>query len=255
MDSFITTPSGNRISYRHIKAGKNFGLVFMHGTLSDKNAAKSKFLEDFCKKQRISYTAFDFFGHGDSSGRYEDATIGRWRSDALAVLDQVTEGPQIIVGSSMGGWIMLLAALARPERVKGLIGLAAAADFTKDLWKSFSEEQKDRIVGEGVIYIPNGWTEKGDPWARGLFEDAKKHFVLNKKLRKIVCPATLIHGAKDDCVPVRTAFKIMDNISSEQAKTIVLKNSGHRLSEPGELDILGRAILEMESDEASYFER
>jgi pimeloyl-ACP methyl ester carboxylesterase len=107
----------------------------MHGTLSDKNASKSLFLEDFCRRNRIGYTAFDFTGHGDSSGEYTDGTIGIWLNDALEIIDRITAGDLILVGSSMGGWIALLAAKLRPDRVKAVVGLAAAADFTVDVDK------------------------------------------------------------------------------------------------------------------------
>ena len=199
---------------------------------------------DFCKKRDIGFTAFDFFGHGESSGKYTDATIGIWFDNALEIIDQITSKPLILVGSSMGGWISLLAARDRPKRIKAVIGLAAAADFTVDLWASFSEQQKKEIQEKGVIYIPNGWTEEGDPWTRQLFEDAEKFLILKgKNSLNINCPVTLIHGAKDDCVPVETAFKIMRAVKTENVKIIVLKNSGHRLSEPDELLVLEKELL------------
>ena len=138
----------------------------------------------------------------------------------------------------------MLAAKLRPDRVKAVVGLAAAADFTVDVWNSFSENQKKEIHEKGVIYTPNGWTEKGDPWTLALFEDAGNHLLLNgKNSLDIRCPITLIHGAKDDCVPVKTPFEIMDCLKSDNVKVIVLKNSGHRLSEPNELHILENELL------------
>ena len=216
----------------------------MHGTLSDKNASKSLFLENFCRQNGIGYTAFDFTGHGASSGEYTDGTIGIWLNDALDIIDRITAGDLILVGSSMGGWISLLAAQKRPERIKAVVGLAAAADFTVDVWNSFSENQKNEIREKGVIHTPNGWTEKGDPWTLALFEDAEKYLLLKEKdSLDIHCPITLIHGAKDDCVPMETPFKIMDCAKSEAVKIIVLKNSGHRLSEPSELSVLETELL------------
>ena len=244
MSEVLILDNNQQISYCRKEGKRRVEVLFMHGTLSDKNASKSLFLKDFCEKNQIGYTAFDFIGHGESSGKYTDGTIGIWLNNALEVIDKITKGQLILVGSSMGGWISLLAARLRPERIKAVIGLAAAADFTVDVWSSFSESQKKDIQEKGVIYTPNGWTEEGDPWALSLFEDAEKHLLLKEKdCLNILCPITLIHGAKDDCVPLKTAFKIMDCAKSENVKVVVLKNSGHRLSEPSELYVLENELL------------
>ncbi|MBO4521523.1 MAG: alpha/beta hydrolase [Alphaproteobacteria bacterium] len=246
MNETLLLENGGKLSFRRNVGSKETEIVFMHGTLSDKNASKSLFLEDLCKKHHLSYTAFDFIGHGESSGKYTDGTIGIWLENALEIIDRVTTGQLILVGSSMGGWIALLAAQMRPDRVRAVVGLAAAADFTVDVWASFSEEQKKAVREKGVIYTPNGWTEEGDPWTLNLFKDAEKYLLLKEKNSlNIDCPITLIHGAKDDCVPLKTAFKIMDCAKTENVKVIVLKNSGHRLSEPHELDILETELLKL----------
>lgn len=246
MNEFLSLKNGGKLSFRRYAGQGKTEIVFMHGTLSDKNASKSLFLEEFCRNRHISYTAFDFIGHGESSGKYTDGTIGIWLENALEIIDRITKGALILVGSSMGGWISLLAARMRPDRVCAVVGLAAAADFTVDVWASFSEEQKKAVREKGVIYTPNGWTEEGDPWTLNLFEDAEKHLLLKEKdSLNINCPITLIHGAKDDCVPLETAFKIMDCAKTENVKVVVLKNSGHRLSEPYELDILETELLKL----------
>lgn len=250
MEDILSFGNEKKISFRHIAGEKPFEIVFMHGTLSDKNASKSLFLEEFCRKNKIGYTAFDFTGHGASSGKYTDGTIGIWLNDALAIIDRITTGRLILVGSSMGGWVSLLAAVKRPDRIKAVVGLAAAADFTIDVWNSFSEKQKKEIREKSVIYTPNGWTEEGDPWALSLFEDAEKYLLLKEKdSLDIRCPITLIHGAKDDCVPVETPFKIMNSVKSVNVKVIVLKESGHRLSAPSELRILENELSELLSAE------
>lgn len=239
MTELLPLKNGDSLSLRRVSGKQPLEIVFMHGTLSDKNASKSLFLEDFCRKNEIGYTAFDFIGHGESSGKYTDGTIGIWFENALEIIDRATSNPLILVGSSMGGWIALLAAKARPQRVRGVVGLAAAADFTVDVWRSFSDGQKKDILEKGVIYTPNGWTEEGDPWTKRLFDDAEQYLLLKgKDSLDIQCPLTLIHGAKDDCVPVETAFKIMDAAKTEKVKAVILKNSGHRLSEPDELAVL-----------------
>ncbi|MBR4127204.1 MAG: alpha/beta hydrolase [Alphaproteobacteria bacterium] len=249
MDDFLDLKDGKRLSFRHVSGKKTVEILFMHGTLSDKNASKSLFLQEFCEKNNVGYTAFDFIGHGESSGKYTDGTIGIWLDNALNIIDRVATGNLILVGSSMGGWISLLAAKARPERVKAMVGLAAAADFTVDVWNSFSDSQKRNIHSKGVIYTPNGWTEEGDPWTLQLFEDAEKYLLLKKeKTLDIQCPITLIHGAKDDCVPVETAFKIMRSAKSDKVKIVILKNSWHRLSEPDELKVLENELLMLLTD-------
>ena len=246
MSEQLMLKNGDWLSLRHIDGKKPFEIIFMHGTLSDKNASKSLFLEDFCRKNNIGYTAFDFIGHGESSGKYTDGTIGIWFENALEIIDRVSSLPLILVGSSMGGWIALLAARARPQRIRAVVGLAAAADFTIDVWHSFSDGQKREIAEKGVIYTPNGWTEEGDPWTKRLFDDAEQYLLLKgKDSLDIQCPLTLIHGAKDDCVPVETAFKIMDAAKTENVKAVILKNSGHRLSEPNELFVLEQELLNL----------
>jgi len=212
----------------------------MHGTLSDKNASKSLFFEQLCRETGQAYCAFDFTGHGESDGIYTDGTIGVWLDDALTVIDDVIKAPVVLIGSSMGGWIMLLAAMRR-KCVRGCLGLAAAPDFTVGLWESFSEKQKQSVLSDGVVYIPNGWTPEGDPWTKALFDDAEKYLVLNGKISGS-CPMILIQGDKDDCVAVDTPFKIKDVVLSDDVTVIVLKNAGHRLSEPRELETAGRAL-------------
>lgn len=243
MDAVLQLKDGKHLAYRHIPGSKNINVVFMHGTLSDKNASKSLFLEQVCFRNNVSYTAFDFTGHGESSGLYTDGTIGIWFENALEIIDRITSGKLILVGSSMGGWIALLAARARPDRVAAVVGLAAAPDFTVDLWNSFTDDQKKAVENEGIVYIPNGWTEEGDPWTRELFRDAENYLLLKDGgTLDISCPITLVQGGKDDCVPMETAFKIMAAAKTDNVKLVVLKNSGHRLSEPGELAVLEKEL-------------
>lgn len=245
MEGILKLKDGGHLSYRRIEGNKKTGILFMHGTLSDKNASKSLFLQDVCKKNGWSFTAFDFIGHGEASGKYTDGTIGIWLGNALAVIDALIPSIEqtILVGSSMGGWIALLAAKERPNRVQGVVGLAAAPDFTVDLWKSFTKKQQADILEKGIIYIPNGWTEDGDPWTKLLFDDAEKYLLLKGEgALNIDCPMTLIQGQKDDCVSPNTPFEIMRAAKSENVKVVVLKNSGHRLSEPDELAVLEKEL-------------
>ena len=236
IETSVTLDNGRIISCRYVK-GNEPCVVFMHGTLSDKNASKSLFLQNYCLQHNQAFCSFDFTGHGASSGKYTDATIGIWLQDALGVLDKVVPEKALLVGSSMGGWIMFLAALLRPEKVVGCLGIAAAPDFTRDVWDSFSEEQKKEVLSKGVIYTPNGWTEQGDPWTYALFEDGKKYLMLDKKV-DVFCPVVLLHGDKDDCVPVQTSLKMKDALMAEDVKVVIMKNGTHRFSSPAELDLV-----------------
>lgn len=250
MENTLELDDGGFLSYRYNHGGRSKTVLFMHGTLSDKNSTKSLFLEEYCKDNDLSFAAFDFTGHGQSSGKYEQATIGVWLRDALEIIDRVIVDDVYLVGSSMGGWIALLAAKERPDRVKGVVGLASAADFTADVWAAFSDEQKKKILDDGVIYTPNGWTEQGDPWSRDLFWEAEQHFVLQGTGSfDLACPLVLIHGDKDDCVPVRTAFKIMDAVKTQNCKAVVLKGAGHRLSEPSDLKALSTELNLLTADD------
>src|SRR5579872_2855992 len=151
--AILACEDGATIAY-HRRAGKGPGVVFLGGFMSDMTGVKARTLDAFCAARGQAFLRFDYFAHGASSGDIADATIGRWKADALLVLDRLTEGPQILVGSSLGGWIMLLAALARPLRVKALIGIAAAPDATEDLmWPRFPAEVQQAILRDGAARL------------------------------------------------------------------------------------------------------
>ena len=243
MEGILELSDGKQLSYRFNHGNAEPTVVFMHGTLSDKNGTKSLFLEQYCEKRDISYIAFDFTGHGESSGKYTDGTIGIWFKNALDIIDRVAVGDVVLIGSSMGGWISRLTAQALPDRVKAVIGLAAAADFTKDVWNGFTLDQKQEVLDKGIIYTPNGWTEQGDPWTKRLFSEAEQFYVLHgKDSLNIACPVVLIHGEKDDCVSFKKSFEIMDAVKTDNCKVIVLKNSGHRLSDERDLAVLEQEL-------------
>src|SRR5438876_5683355 len=157
----LARPDGATIAY-HRLPGAVPGIVFLGGFRSDMTGTKALFLEDYCRRRGRAYVRFDYFGHGESSGDFAEGTIGRWREDAIAVIDSLTEGPQILVGSSMGGWIMLLAALARPERIAALIGIAGAPDFTEELlWPRFTPAQRAEIMERGRVVLPSAFDPGG----------------------------------------------------------------------------------------------
>lgn len=230
----LTRVDGTTIAYNKL-AGKNPGIVFLHGFKSDKTGGKALAIEEFCRNRGHAFVRFDTSGHGESAGRFEDGTIGAWAGDAVAVLDSLTTGPQILVGSSMGGWLMLLAALARRDRVAGLLGLAAAPDFTEELvFDAFSLDQKQTLLQEGRVLIGDCYGEAPYPISRRLIEDGRQHLLLHGPIN-LTCPVRLIHGQKDADVPWRTALRLQEHLLSDDVEVTLVKSSGHRLSEPDDI--------------------
>lgn len=210
--------------------------------MSDMTGTKATHFEEHCVRQGLAYTRFDYSGHGQSSGKFADGTIGQWADDAIAILDEIATGPQILVGSSMGGWIMLLTALARPERIKGLVGIAAAPDFTEDLmWAGFTKDQQKDILEKGALIEP---TEYGDdPYTitRALIEDGRKRLLLRNTVN-LTCPVRLIQGMEDSDVPWNTAIRLCEKLASNDVEIDLIKTGDHRLSKPEELAVITRHI-------------
>ncbi len=236
--NMLKLPGGARIAYEKIR-GKSPGVMFMGGFASDMSGTKAAALAAHFEEAGRAFVRFDYAGHGESSGKFKEGTIGSWAGDAVAVLDGVAEGPQVLVGSSMGGWIMLLAALARPERVAGLVGVAAAPDFTEDLiWDRLSPEAKKEIEERGVWMRPweydEGEGEGGIPITRGLIEEGREHLLLRAPI-PIRCPVRLLHGLEDEDVPWQVARKLIEMLESGDAALTLVKGGGHRLSEPADL--------------------
>ncbi|WP_096703294.1 alpha/beta hydrolase [Magnetospirillum sp. 15-1] len=241
----LTRPDGATIAYRKLE-GKAPGVVFLHGYHSDMEGGKALALEDMCRAEGRAFLRFDYFGHGKSSGDALYGTVGRWAADAVAVIDRLTEGPQVLVGSSLGGWIALLAALERRDRVAGLVGVAAAPDFTEDLmWQDFTFEQRRTLMETGALELPNCY-EPENPWRvhRSLIEDGRNHLLL-RDLIQIHCPVRLIHGQKDADVPWRTALQLADCLASEQVEMVLVKDGDHRLSRDGDLVRLTNVVAAM----------
>ena len=240
----LHAPDGETIAY-HVLEGKAPGVMFLGGLMSDMNGTKALALEAHCRGEGRAFVRFDYFGHGESSGAFTDGTIGRWHADTLQVLDSVTEGPQFLVGSSMGGWQMLLAALVRPERVAGMIGVAAAPDFTEDLmWGQFDDVTKSRIRDEGIVYLPSDYEDTPYPVSSALIEDGRDHLLLRKSLA-LDCPVHLIQGMADKDVPWRTALSIAEAVSGDNVTVTLIKNGDHRLSRGVDLIRLTNAVDEM----------
>ena len=231
---FLTLPDGSSLAYRHV-SGREPGILFCSGFNSNMQGTKALALEQWCRDEGRQFTRFDYFGHGDSSGVVEEGCIGRWRDDGLAILDSVTTGPQLVVGSSMGGWIMLLLAIARPQRVYALVGLAAAPDFTRRLEASLTGEQRHQLADNGYADLPNCYDD-AEPYriGRHLIEEGAVHLLLGAQI-PIDLKVRLIQGQRDEDVPWELALSLADKLRSTDVEVQLVKEGDHRLSEPEDL--------------------
>ena len=206
---------------------------------------KAVTLEQRCRARGQAFVRFDYFGHGASSGRFEDGTIGRWADDAVTVIDQLSQGPQLLVGSSMGGWIMLLAALLRPERIAGLIGIASAPDFTEDLiWGRLDDQTRVRFKRDGVWRRPSQYSADPYPISYRLIEEARQHRLLHDTIA-LRCPLRLMHGLRDADVPWQTSQRLLERYVGEDARLTLFKDGEHRLSRTQDLALLDQLINEL----------
>ena len=237
----LARPDGATIAYHRLR-GIAPGIVFLGGFRSDMTGTKALFLDEFCRRKGRAYVRFDYFGHGASSGDFALGTIGRWRDDAVAVIDSLTKGPQILVGSSMGGWIMLLAALARPERIAALTGIAAAPDFTEELlWPRLSPEQRRAIGEQGVVTLPSDYDPAGYLYTRALIEDGRRHLLLGGPIPLDV-PVRLLHGLADPSVPGQLSLRLAERLTSRDVAVTLAKGGDHRLSSEPDLARLAQTL-------------
>jgi pimeloyl-ACP methyl ester carboxylesterase len=241
---FLSLAEESLAYQRQVGNKKHSGVFFLSGFASDMEGAKATFLSKRAEEHALSFVRFDYRGCGRSSGNFPDGTIGAWLEDSLAVFDRLTEGPQIVVGSSMGGWLGLLLAKARAKRIKAFIGVAAAPDFTEELiWKKLTPIQREKTLREGVFYENGARKDEGKPITLKLIEEARKHFVLRESL-SLPCPVRLLQGKKDGEVPWTYAERIAKNISCEDVKVTLVKNGDHSLSSPQDLEMLWETIGE-----------
>ena len=242
--SLLEREGQDTIAYRAM-AGSAPGVMFCGGFMSDMTGTKATALEAHCRRTGRAFVRFDYSGHGASGGAFRDGTIGLWRDDALAVLDRVTSGPQVLVGSSMGGWIVLLLALARPERVAGLVGVAAAPDFTEDLiWSALDDEGRRTLAETGEIVMPCDYGEDPYPITMSLIEEGRAHLLMRAPIA-LRCPIHLLQGMRDEDVPWRTALRIAEQVDSENVTVELIKDGDHRLSRDEDLARLARAVEEI----------
>jgi pimeloyl-ACP methyl ester carboxylesterase len=229
--------AGRRIAYR-LRPGDEPTLVFLPGYASDMEGAKALALDAFAERRGLAMLRLDYSGTGSSAGRFEDGTLALWLEEALAAVDRLIEGPLVVAGSSMGGWIALHLALLRPERVRALVGIAAAPDFTE--W-GFSEEQKAKLLSDGRLEEPNPYGPEPFVTTRGFWESGQQLLLLERQIA-IDCPIRLVHGERDREVPLDIAFRTMRALRSADVQLNVIKGGGHRLSEPHEIEAILSAV-------------
>ncbi|HTK35405.1 MAG TPA: alpha/beta hydrolase [Caulobacteraceae bacterium] len=228
---------GERLAWRRME-GRGPTVVWLGGFRSDMTGTKAQVLADWAAGQGRAFLRFDYFAHGASSGDFTDATIGRWREDALAVIDTLTEGPLILVGSSMGGWIACLAALARPERVQALVLIAPAPDFTDKLMEpALPPQAKAALAREGVWMQPSQGGEAGYPITAAMLEDGRRWSVLPGPVA-IAAPVRILQGGEDEAVPWRHALALAEALQSRDVVFTLVKDGDHRLSRPQDLERL-----------------
>lgn len=216
--------AGRRLAYR-MRGGNGPTLMFLPGYASDMEGAKALALDAFAERRGLAMLRFDYSGTGSSSGRFEDGTLAVWLEEALLLLDSITSGPVVLVGSSMGGWIALHLALVRPDRVQAVVGIAAAPDFTD--W-GFTPEEAAALTQEGQM--------------TRAFWDSGQALRLGDSI-PLDCPVRLIHGEMDEEVPLEVALRTLRALRSSDVQLNVLKGGGHRLSAPHEIDAILRTIV------------
>jgi len=235
----IDGPHG-QIAY-HRRDGGGPGIVWLGGFRSDMLGTKAGFLDRWAQRRSRAFLRFDYSGHGESSGRFEDGCIGEWAADALTSFDALTDGAQILVGSSMGAWIAALLALQRPERIAGIVFIAPAPDFTEKLMRpNFTEEQRETIEREGRLELPGDYDEP-EIITKKLLDDGRRHLVMTGPIA-IACPVRILQGMQDASVPWRHAVEFAELISSDRIEITLTKAGDHRLSTPADLDRLAGAL-------------
>ena len=228
---------GLRLAYRR-REGRGPTMIFLPGYMSDMEGGKASALDAWAQAQGRAMLRFDYGGCGASEGTFEAQSLADWRDDTLAAIDRLATGPVLLVGSSMGGWLMLLAALARPERVAGLVGIAAAPDFT--CW-GFSDAEKGEIVRNGRIEEASPYGDAPYVTTRRFWESGESLKLLGAPIA-IDAPARLLHGAEDADVPWRVSLDLLERLRSSDVQATLVKGGDHRLSRPGDLALLTATV-------------
>lgn len=238
----LTTPQGRTLAYRR-QAGAGPGIVFIHGFNSDMGGTKAEDLATWCADQGRAFLAFDLSGHGGSAGTVPEFGITDWREDAVALIEALTDGPQVLVGSSLGGWLAMLIARERPELVAGVVTAAAAPDFTARLSRHLSEAERADLAQKGAVTRGSAYGEDYVFSAR-LFDQGAAEAILTAPL-SITAPVRMIHGTRDEDVPVADALALLGHAKGQDIRLTLIKDADHRLSDPASLAVLRQSIGEV----------
>ena len=245
---FLSAPpflSGNnqQIAFRqHSGAGPT--IICCGGLKSDMMGTKAEFLHEWARTENKNFVRFDYFGHGESSGRFRDGTLSRWAKDVVQIIDELGQSEIVLIGSSMGGWSSLLAALERPDRVKGLVLIAPAPDFTEKLmWANWPEDVRQTIMEAGIYYEPSEYDEPYE-YSRELIEDGRQNQLLDSEIA-FTGPVRILQGIDDPVVPWEYAYRVIDALASEDVRMTLVKNGDHSLSRPEDLKLLKQSVLDV----------
>ncbi len=238
------TEHSEKIAYK-MSAGRGPAIIWCGGLNSDMDGSKATHLHNWAKGEGRQFIRFDYFGHGASSGRFGDGTISRWGRDVVTVMDELASGDDVILlGSSMGGWSSLLAARARPDKVKALLLMAPAPDFTEKLmWANWPEDIKNNILTKGVHFEPSEYDQPYE-YRRTLIEDGREHQLLDAPI-SFAGPVRIFQGGGDTVVPPAYSMKLVDVLTSDDLRYTIIKSGDHSLSRPDDLDILTKALSDL----------
>lgn len=241
--SFLHTAQDRRIAY-HRTDGQGPCVVFLGGLKSDMEGTKALYLEEWARAQGRAFLRFDYSGHGQSSGTFEEGCIGDWAEDTRAAVSALSDGPLVVVGSSMGGWQALLLARAMPARIAGMVTIAAAPDFTEDgYWATFSDDQKLALERDGQVELPSDYME---PYiiTKRMIEDGRKHLVLRAPVA-LPFPVRALQGTADTAVSVETARHLLEHADCPDMRLTLVKGADHRFSDATCLAMIAAAVLDV----------
>ena len=243
MTKFINRLDNNTIAYNQL-IGKKEGIVFLSGFNSDMQGKKALYIEKWAKENNHSFLRFDYSGHGQSSGIFANCNISDWVEDTYEIITEKTNGPIILIGSSMGGWISFLIYQKLCDRVVGIVTIAAAPDFTEDyFWANLSDKQKSELLSVGKVFLPSDYDEPY-PITLALIENGRKHLILRRPL-KVLCPIRMLQGTDDKAVEIQTAIKLLNHIDCDNMHLKLVAQADHSFSSPTCLQILEQTITEV----------
>ncbi|WP_293573463.1 alpha/beta hydrolase [Phaeobacter sp.] len=241
--TYLETPQGRRIAY-HKTEGAGPTVVFLSGLKSDMEGTKAVHLEAWAKAQGRAFLRFDYSGHGESSGQFEEGCIGDWHEDTVAAVQALTTGAIIPVGSSMGGWQALLLGRALPARIAGMVTIAAAPDFTEDgYWANFTDAQKAELQTKGRVELPSDYMEPYVVTQR-MVENGRENLVLRSELA-LPFPVRCLQGTDDSAVSTETALRLLDHAQCDDMRLTLVKDADHRFSDPRCLALIEQALEEV----------